>query len=249
MLRRSLAFSLLLVAIALTATSTSADRHYPSWGEDRPTEPSDNLLINPDFEGNYRRSADPHDPSAGPQDQLKLPEGWYPWYDNVPVCPPADPGCNPDSYNRRPEWKRWDENDYPGPLRARSRPAPQMMFNWSATHTAGFYQQASVPPGSWVTFSIWVQVWSNLIDDPHESTLPGDYVVSVGLDPTGMSTEEKRLALRRFREEQYEKLLDAVYKRRGWNKDGIPTLETVRALGIDFPEVVELIEKHTSQQE
>jgi len=185
MLRRSLAFSLLLVAIALTATSTSADRHYPSWGQDRPTEPSDNLLINPDFEGNYRKCADPYNPGAGPQDQLKLPEGWYPWYDNVPVCSPADPGCNPDSYNRRPEWKRWDENDYPGPLRARSRPASQMMFNWSATHTAGFYQQASVPPGSWVTFSIWVQVWSNLIDDPHESTLPGDYVVSVGLDPTG----------------------------------------------------------------
>ena len=71
----------------------------------------------------------------------------------------------------------------------------------------------------------------------------------VGLDPTGMSTEEKRLALRRFREEQYEKLLDAVYKRRGWNKEGIPTLETVRALGIDFPEVIELIEKYTSRQE
>ena len=67
----------------------------------------------------------------------------------------------------------------------------------------------------------------------------------VGIDPTGMSTAEKRLALRRHREEQYEKLIDAVYERRGWNEDGIPTLETVRALGIDYPDIVELIEKHT----
>ena len=66
----------------------------------------------------------------------------------------------------------------------------------------------------------------------------------VGIDPDGMTTEEKRLALRRYREEQYELLIDAVYRRRGWNSDGIPTLETVRELGIDFPEVVELIEKH-----
>jgi len=66
----------------------------------------------------------------------------------------------------------------------------------------------------------------------------------VGVDPTHMTTAEKQLALRRHREEQYEKLTGAVYRRRGWDVDGVPTLETVRALGIDFPEVVELIEKH-----
>ncbi len=64
----------------------------------------------------------------------------------------------------------------------------------------------------------------------------------VGIDPVGMSTEEKRLALRRYREEQYELLLDAVYRRRGWDEDGVPTLETVRQLRIDFPDVVALIE-------
>ena len=67
----------------------------------------------------------------------------------------------------------------------------------------------------------------------------------VGVDPTGMTTAEKRQALRRYREAQYEKLIDAVYKRRGWNEQGIPTLEKVRELGIDFPEVVALIEEHT----
>jgi aldehyde:ferredoxin oxidoreductase len=68
----------------------------------------------------------------------------------------------------------------------------------------------------------------------------------VGADPVSMTTEEKRLTLRRYREEQYEQLIDAVYRRRGWDENGIPTLETVRKLGIDFPDVIELIEKHTN---
>jgi aldehyde:ferredoxin oxidoreductase len=50
--------------------------------------------------------------------------------------------------------------------------------------------------------------------------------------------------LRGFRQEQYEKLQDSVYKRRGWNPEGIPTLETMKRLGINFPEVVELLRAH-----
>jgi len=61
------------------------------------------------------------------------------------------------------------------------------------------------------------------------------------VDIAGKSTEEKVALLRKFREELYEKLKDAVYKRRGWNNDGIPTVETVKRLGIDFPEVLELL--------
>jgi aldehyde:ferredoxin oxidoreductase len=71
----------------------------------------------------------------------------------------------------------------------------------------------------------------------------------VGLDPNGKTTEEKRLALRRYREEQYDKLVESVYQRRGWNENGIPTLDTIRQLGIDFPDVVELIERHTNEHE
>jgi aldehyde:ferredoxin oxidoreductase len=66
----------------------------------------------------------------------------------------------------------------------------------------------------------------------------------VGCDPEGKSTEEKMAALRRYREAMYEKLKDAVYARRGWSKNGVPTPQKVRALGIDFPEVVELLRKH-----
>ncbi len=60
-------------------------------------------------------------------------------------------------------------------------------------------------------------------------------------DIDGKSTEEKVKILRKFREERYEQLKDAVYERRGWTKDGIPTLDTVKRLGIDFPEVVDLL--------
>ena len=63
----------------------------------------------------------------------------------------------------------------------------------------------------------------------------------VGIDPTGMSTAEKVKALRSFREEQYEKLCDAAYERRGWTRDGVPTTETLKRLGIDFPEVIEVV--------
>ncbi len=59
-----------------------------------------------------------------------------------------------------------------------------------------------------------------------------------------LATAEKVARLRRHREQQYEKLKDAVYQRRGWTADGIPTLSTVRRLGIDFPEVVAVLARH-----
>jgi aldehyde:ferredoxin oxidoreductase len=65
-----------------------------------------------------------------------------------------------------------------------------------------------------------------------------------GIDVTAMNTEAKMAALRKYREDRYEQLVDAVYKRRGWNANGIPTLETAKRLGIDFPEIVKLIEKN-----
>ncbi len=62
-----------------------------------------------------------------------------------------------------------------------------------------------------------------------------------GIDPTGMSTAEKVAATRKWREAQYESLIDAVYARRGWTPNGVPTLETLRKLEIDFPEVVAVV--------
>jgi aldehyde:ferredoxin oxidoreductase len=61
------------------------------------------------------------------------------------------------------------------------------------------------------------------------------------VDIAGRGTAEKVALLRRFREQRYETLKDAVYQRRGWTADGIPTLATVKRLGIDFPDVVALL--------
>lgn len=66
----------------------------------------------------------------------------------------------------------------------------------------------------------------------------------VGYDPAGKSTEEKMAVMRKYRESQYEQLVDAVYKRRGWTKAGIPTLMKLKELGMDLPEVVDVVSKH-----
>jgi aldehyde:ferredoxin oxidoreductase len=59
-----------------------------------------------------------------------------------------------------------------------------------------------------------------------------------------MSTTEKVKVLRAFREEQYDKLCDAAYQRRGWTNDGVPTIATLTRLGIDFPDVLEVVRPH-----
>ncbi|MGB9636123.1 MAG: aldehyde ferredoxin oxidoreductase C-terminal domain-containing protein, partial [Thermoplasmata archaeon] len=68
-------------------------------------------------------------------------------------------------------------------------------------------------------------------------------IKELGYAPENLSTEEKIKFLRNHRMAQYQKLCDAVYLRRGWNKNGVPTLEKLKELGIDYPDVVELVKK------
>jgi aldehyde:ferredoxin oxidoreductase len=62
-----------------------------------------------------------------------------------------------------------------------------------------------------------------------------------GIDPSGLSTEEKVIITRKYREQRYEGLVDAVYKRRGWNNNGVPTIEFLKKIGMDLPEVIEVV--------
>jgi len=71
----------------------------------------------------------------------------------------------------------------------------------------------------------------------YDTQLQEKYKVAID----GKTTAEKLVTLRQLREEQYEKLQDAVYERRGWTNDGIPTVATVKRLGIDFDEVLEVL--------
>jgi aldehyde:ferredoxin oxidoreductase len=66
----------------------------------------------------------------------------------------------------------------------------------------------------------------------------------IGVNPEGLPVEEKLRLHRAFREEQYRKLQDAVYARRGWTKEAIPTVEHLKELGMDLPELVEVVKKH-----
>jgi len=63
----------------------------------------------------------------------------------------------------------------------------------------------------------------------------------IGIDPEGKTTEEKIAITRKYREEQYEKLLDAVYLRRGWTKNGVPKISHLKELGMDLPELIEVV--------
>ena len=66
----------------------------------------------------------------------------------------------------------------------------------------------------------------------------------IGIDPEGKTSEEKRDIVRKYREGQYEKLLDAVYARRGWTKNGVPKISHLKAIGMDLPEVIEMVAPH-----
>lgn len=66
----------------------------------------------------------------------------------------------------------------------------------------------------------------------------------VGIDPNGKTTEEKMKIIRKYREDQYENLVDAVYKRRGWNNNGVPKIEFLKRIGMDLPEVIAVVENY-----
>ena len=70
-----------------------------------------------------------------------------------------------------------------------------------------------------------------------------------GVDPEGLSSQEKCDKLQKIRRAQWEQLVDTVYKRRGWNKNGIPTVKKLKELGMDIPEVVAVVEKYSRPED
>jgi aldehyde:ferredoxin oxidoreductase len=67
---------------------------------------------------------------------------------------------------------------------------------------------------------------------------------NLGADTEKLTVEEKMKIIRKYREDQYEKLLDAVYKRRGWNSNGVPRIEFLKKIGMDLPEVIEVVKDY-----
>jgi aldehyde:ferredoxin oxidoreductase len=63
----------------------------------------------------------------------------------------------------------------------------------------------------------------------------------VGFDTKGKTTEEKMKAVREYRMDQYNSVVDAAYDKRGWTRNGVPKIERLKELGIDMPRLVEII--------
>jgi len=64
----------------------------------------------------------------------------------------------------------------------------------------------------------------------------------IGVDPVAKSVREKVAITRKWRLEQYDSLIDAVFKRRGWTSDGCPTPEHLEKIGMDIPELIAVVE-------
>ncbi len=152
-----------------------------------------NLLRNQGFENGFYPGEE-----VGTSHSSYIANDWYPW------AILSDPTRTEVGYNFEPEYKILNRSELTdGWYRVYQGERAQAFFSMYSTHTAGFYQQVEVPQGSRVTFSIWVQIYtgqedilvdgrypvSDLVQPLTEPTRsvkgPGDYRVSVGIDPYG----------------------------------------------------------------
>lgn len=64
-----------------------------------------------------------------------------------------------------------------------------------------------------------------------------------------MSVKEKIKILYEYRQDQYQKLADAVYYRRGWTPNGVPTPQKMKQLGFTDKKMLDMLEKAIDEDE
>lgn len=64
-----------------------------------------------------------------------------------------------------------------------------------------------------------------------------------------MSIKEKMDLLYSYRQNQYQKLSDAVYYRRGWTPNGVPTPQKMKELGMDDPKMKKMLKEAIDNDE
>jgi aldehyde:ferredoxin oxidoreductase len=64
-----------------------------------------------------------------------------------------------------------------------------------------------------------------------------------------MSIKEKMQHLYEYRQDQYQKLADAVYHRRGWTPNGVPTPQKMKKLGLDDPKMLKVLQNAIDKDE
>jgi hypothetical protein len=120
-----------------------------------------NLLHNGDFEGGFSQREAP---------EIVVANGWEAWWQE------GTPEEQAQGYLKRPEYK---------PDSSLASGTQQKLFNSFATHTAGISQRVTVQEGSQLALTARVYVWSSDEDDYNRSDPPGNYEVTVRIDPTG----------------------------------------------------------------
>ena len=61
--------------------------------------------------------------------------------------------------------------------------------------------------------------------------------------------QEKIDIIYQYRRDQYEKLTDAVYYRRGWTPNGVPTPQKMKALGFTDKKILSMLQKKIADDE
>jgi hypothetical protein len=172
-------FVALGLATAAVAEAASPAQGQPTGGQvaQAPAGCPGNLLVNPNFDGPSRKTE-----AEGTSLSSAVSNGWSPWL------------LRGDARNNRePEYKVEQVAIGGDPYRTRSGGQSMKWFTTWGTHTAGIYQRVPVRPGSTLDFSIYSMIYSgegdgwnaeknSFLSDPAQ---PGNYRVSVGIDPTG----------------------------------------------------------------
>jgi len=153
-------------------------RHTPIWMQTTTPEPrayfpvvlrgsGDNLLLNPDFEADFRQYL--YYGSA------IVAVEWNPWWVEQGEDDPA-------WKNRMPEYKP----AAPYQDRIWTGSNAQHYFTYYSTHVGGIYQQVGgIVPGTRVRFTIWGHAWAGNGSDPEHSEEGGPMHMRIGIDPQG----------------------------------------------------------------
>jgi hypothetical protein len=64
-----------------------------------------------------------------------------------------------------------------------------------------------------------------------------------------MTVREKLTVLYEFRRDQYQKLADAVYYRRGWTQNGVPTPQKMKQLGFTDKKMLKMLQDQIDADE
>jgi aldehyde:ferredoxin oxidoreductase len=65
----------------------------------------------------------------------------------------------------------------------------------------------------------------------------------------GLPINKKIQLLYNYRQEQYQKLADAVYYRRGWTPNGVPTIQKMKKLGFSDKKMLRMLEEKIKEDE